>query len=275
MLSPEEQALLYWMARDYADPDVGAIVDAGSFLGGSSAALLAGLRDRPRPWTGPPLHSYDLFLVEDYTRDAYFSGTGLTIGDSFRHLYDRYVDGYDVPHEVHEGDIIALGWGGGPIHVLFLDVLKAWSIEQAVRTSFMPHLVPGRSLIAHQDYGYGICVWIHLGVELMWNHLEHIAWMPHGTHLFRLTEAVPHAVLSVDLLRDLTADQQFELMDRAIARWDGETRGMLELAKVSLVALHFGRDAALRHTEYARQLYLDEPNVQGCADRTEAQVRAM
>ena len=61
MLSDWELSLLYCLARDYADPGVGAIVDAGCFLGGSTGALLAGVRDRPEPWSGPPVASYDMF----------------------------------------------------------------------------------------------------------------------------------------------------------------------------------------------------------------------
>jgi len=84
MLSPEEQALLYTLARDHAGGE-GAIVDAGCFLGGSSVALLAGVRDRAEPWSGPPVASYDCFRVEEYTLERYFSDMpGVRVGDSFR-----------------------------------------------------------------------------------------------------------------------------------------------------------------------------------------------
>ena len=44
MLSKTERKLLYTLAREYASGE-GAIVDAGCFLGGSTAALLAVVRD--------------------------------------------------------------------------------------------------------------------------------------------------------------------------------------------------------------------------------------
>src|SRR5436309_11389140 len=72
MLSRWELRLLYWLAREYARGD-GAIVDAGCFLGGSTAALLAGIRDRREKWNGPPVSSYDRFRVEAYTIPKYFS----------------------------------------------------------------------------------------------------------------------------------------------------------------------------------------------------------
>src|SRR5919108_4687169 len=71
MLSKAERRLLYSLARDHAGGDA-AIVDAGSFLGGSTAALLAGVRDRPEPWPGPPVASYDLYRVEPYMLKKFF-----------------------------------------------------------------------------------------------------------------------------------------------------------------------------------------------------------
>ncbi len=50
--------------------------------------------------------------------------------------------GYGVPHDVHEGDVVEIGWAGGPIDVLFLDLLKTWEINDAVLHDFFPHVVP-------------------------------------------------------------------------------------------------------------------------------------
>src|SRR6266511_6111964 len=84
MLSKTERKLLYGLARDYAGGDA-AIVDAGCFLGGSTAALLAGVRDRAETWTGPPVASYDLFKVEAYTMRKFFPDQ--QVGESFRPRY--------------------------------------------------------------------------------------------------------------------------------------------------------------------------------------------
>src|SRR5919201_7004744 len=146
MLSKMERRVLYSLARDYASGDA-AIVDAGSFLGGSTAALLAGVRDRSEPWSGPPVASYDLFRIDRYMVAKFFSEDGsLRVGDSFRPQFDAGVARFDVPHVVHEGDITEIGWSGGPIDVLFLDILKSWEINDAVLRDFFPALVPGRSV---------------------------------------------------------------------------------------------------------------------------------
>ena len=104
-------------------------------------------------------------LLYSLARD--FADDGVQVGESFRPRFDAHVARFDVPHDVHEGDITKIGWSGGPIDVLFLDVLKSWEINDAVLRDFFPSLVPGRSVIVHQDYGWGDTPWIPITVELM------------------------------------------------------------------------------------------------------------
>lgn len=264
MLAADELALLYFLARDYATGE-GAIVDAGCFLGGSSAALLAGLRDRPSGWDGPPVMSYDLFLVEEYTRTAYFSGDpALEVGASFRHLYDRNVAGFDAPHEVRAGDIAANGWSGEPIEVLFLDVLKTPTINDAVMRDFFPHLIPGRTVIVHQDYRWGEVPWLHIGVELMRDSLTLIDEVPYCTQVFCLERAVDPTLCEAGAW-GRPDESKLQLMDAAIARSSGGTRGMLELSKAVLLFSVGRHDTARRLFDDVGRRYDDE-GVIGCYD---------
>jgi hypothetical protein len=122
MLSLEERKLLYALAREYAGEDA-AIVDGGCFLGGSTVALLAGVRDRPQPWRGPPVELRQ-------------------VGGSFRPALGRERSRFGIPHVVHEGDIVHIAWSGGPIDVLFLGVVKSWKINDAVLRDFFPFSFP-------------------------------------------------------------------------------------------------------------------------------------
>jgi hypothetical protein len=244
MLSKDERRLLYGLARDYARGDA-AIVDGGCFLGGSTAALLAGLRDREERWTGPPVASYDLFRVEAYTMQKFFRNEpDVGVGDSFRDRFDANVARFDVPHAVHEGDITRIGWDGGPIDVLFLDVLKSWDINDAVLRDFFPALVPGRSVIVHQDYAGGYMPWIAITVELMRDSLVLLDWMEWGSHVYFVERELP-ATLIQEGVSGLDAAARFELIDRAIARADGWVRGMLEVDRAALVVDRDGKEAGL------------------------------
>jgi hypothetical protein len=243
MLSKTERKLLYGLARDYASDDA-AIVDAGCFLGGSTAALLAGVRDRPERWTGPPVTSYDLFRVEAYTVSKFFGGSSIRVGDSFRERFDSHVDKFDVPHRVNEGDIIEIGWSQEPIDLLFLDVLKSWEINDAVLRDFFPSLVPGRSVIVHQDYAGGYMPWIPITVELMRDSLLLVDWMEWGSHVFFVERELPAEVMH-NGIAGLDLDTRFALIEQAIVRADGWVGGMLEVARTALVVERDGEEAGL------------------------------
>ena len=263
MLSKLERRLLYALARDYASGDA-AIVDAGCFLGGSSAALLAGMRDRTHSWGGPPLASYDLFRVEAFTIPKFFDRS-TPVGESFRPRYDAHVARFDVPHDVHEGDITKIGWDGGAIDVLFLDVLKSWEINDAVLRDFFPSLVPGRSVIVHQDYGWGDTPWIPITVELMRDSLVLLDWMEWGSHVFFVERELP-----VDLLENgvagLDVDTKLALVEQAAMRAEGWVQGMLEISRTFLVAERDGPDAALAELGAIRERHAGRGLVLACIE---------
>jgi len=263
MLSPHERRLLYLLARDFAEDDA-AIVDAGCFLGGSTVALLAGVRDRPEPWRGEPVASYDLFRVEEYTIEKFFrDAPTVRRGDSFRGRFDANVLGFDVPHVVREGDITQIGWSGGAIDVLFLDVLKTWEINDAVLRDFFPSLIPGRSVIVHQDYGWGWLPWIPITVELMRDSVRLIDGMRYGSHVFFLERDVP-AELIADGVSGLDLATKIETIDRVIERSQGAIRGMMEIARTPLLAERDGREAARRDLERIDEHYGHHPSVALC-----------
>src|SRR5262245_10276250 len=265
MLSKSERRLLYSLARDYAGGDA-AIVDAGCFLGGSTAALLAGVRDRAERWTGPPVESYDLFRVEAFTMPKFFPGDGSArVGDSFRPRFDAHVSRFDVPHLVHEGDITATGWSGGPIDVLFLDVLKSWEINDAVLRDFFPSLVPGRSVIVHQDYGWGDAPWIPITVELLRDSLVLLDWMEWGSHVFFVEGTLPAEVLQ-NGVGGLDIETKIELSDEAVARAEGWVQGMLEISRAILVAERDGAEAGLAELRAVQQRQVGRGLVLACLD---------
>jgi len=274
MLSKDERRLLYTLAREYAPGD-GAIVDAGCFLGGSTVALLGGVRDRARRWDGPPVASYDLFRVDAATISKYFDGS-VTPGDSFRGRFDANVAGFGVPHVVHEGDIADIGWADGPIDVLFLDVLKTWELNDAVVRDFFPSLVPGRSVIVHQDYGWGWQPWIPITVELMGDSLQLVDWMDWGSHVFFVQDEIQAVALEGVARLDLGA--KLELMQRAVARSEGWVRGMLEIGQASLLGERDGSDVGRRELALIAERYAEYPSVQLClsyADRDHESVRTL
>jgi hypothetical protein len=268
MLSKMERRLLYSLARDYASPEA-AIVDAGSFLGGSTAALLAGVRDRTETWRGPPVESYDLFRVDGYMVPKFFwDDPHVRLGDSFRSRFDEHVARFEVPHVVHEGDITRIGWSGDPIDILFLDVLKSWEINDAVLRDFFPSLIPGRSVIVHQDYGWGDTPWIAISVELMRESLPLIDWMEWGSHVFFVESELPADLLERGV-GDLELDRKLELLEQAAGHAEGWVQGMLEISRATLLTEREGPEATLAEFASIRERNPHRGFVLSCIDELE------
>src|SRR5439155_2533457 len=133
-------------------------------------------------------------------------------------------------------------WSGGAIDVLFLDVLKTPQINDAVLRDFFPSLVPGRSVVVHQDYGWGYTPWIPITVELMRDSLTLIDWMEWGSHVFLLQDEVPVELIEAGV-GGLDLDTRFEVIDQAIARSEGWVRGVIEIARTALVVERDGEAA--------------------------------
>jgi hypothetical protein len=239
MLSGEEIALLYLLARDLdlvATPGA-AIVDAGCFLGGSTAALSRGLLDRDPPAPGCRVHSYDLFTIQPYMiRDYGWAIGDLREGDSSRTLFEEVVGSERLARvEVHEGDICARPWDGAPISVLFIDIAKSWEINDHVHRQFLPALLPG-GIVIQQDYVHEWSPWLHLTMELLGDAFEYLGSVPYGTAIFGSTRAIGGDEVP-DGLREAVPDaRKLELFERSAARFTGEDRGLVECARVRLLS---------------------------------------
>jgi hypothetical protein len=246
MLSKQELGLLYWLARDYWSGK-GRIIDGGSFLGGSTVALAAGVRDRATPVQGQRIVVYDRFKVEQYAvQGGYFdSEPGLRTGESFRFLFDRNIAAFSELLDVREGNITRQVWADGPIEIQFLDVLKSWRINDWAVREFWPSLIPGHSIVVQQDYQYGLDPWLAVTMERLHKHFERLDEMPWATVVFRLKSPLPD-LLAMTPSRDLPPREKLALMGRAINRETTQQgEWMLRLQRV-LLNHHLGRHRAAR-----------------------------
>jgi hypothetical protein len=265
MLSYRELQLLHWLARDYFT-GAGRIVDGGSFLGGSTAALASGLAARADGPRGAAIASYDLFRVEEYTL-AQFAAflPDPTVGASFRPVFDANIAPWARHVEVREGDACAIGWSGEPIEVLFLDIVKTWQVNDLVLAQFLPCLMPGRSVIVQQDYLWGSCHWIHLTMELLDGSVERLDAMANGSVVYLLTAPVPPDLIGARLAELLEPDRQRQLMNRAVERWQGDERGLVELARAMMTAELDGKPSGLAELDAVLARHADSVRVKQCA----------
>lgn len=233
MLLPDELRLLNFLADDYYS-GAGDIVDAGSFLGGSTLAFAEGLRRnlRRRGQAAEKLiHSFDRFRVEEWTIGSFFP-QGTTIGGSFRDRYERNIANYADLIEVHEGDIRSFSWSGRPIEILFVDIAKHWTTCDWITWQFFPSLIPGRSIVVQQDYLYHHWVaWLHVTMEYYADYFEYVCDTGANSVAFLHTRRIPPHVLREKTVESLSLEEKIDLMDRAAARFEGERRALMQSAK--------------------------------------------
>jgi hypothetical protein len=142
MICPQERNFYYWIASNHA-PGVGAVVEFGTWLGGSTAHLSAGLRGRA-------MHCYDNFLW--YEDDNSKSDVKLKEGDDFFPLFAANIGRYGANVIVHRSTIADFTWEDGPIELLVVDAPKLAADFARLLTVFAPCLIPGQTRIVLQDY---------------------------------------------------------------------------------------------------------------------------
>lgn len=248
MLGEEERRVLAYLASHLATP-TGKIVDLGCYLGGSTIALTDGVRQAGIPVNpdDPILVSYDLFRANQFTVDHSLGRHGIEVDGSFEEVF-RHLLGENAPYvRTVAGDIREQRWNGRPIDLLFVDILWSWDINQHVVSQFYTALVPGRSVIAHQDYIYSFYPWLPISME----HLAENGFVEYGdlarwgTVVFSLKKALTKEAASIDFLRDLDHATKERYLVRSSERFDGYARGILQLSRVVWLASEDRLDDAL------------------------------
>jgi hypothetical protein len=221
MISPFEQDLLRRLARDYYD-GASLIVDAGAFLGASTNVFAMGLRERGdvdqlRRRDTKPIQSYDLGLCDDFMATCVneHSNASLKPGDSFLpYLRENIVGTRDLVH-LNEGDICQYA-PSGPVEIMFLDVCKTADVNRHTVRAFYPHLVPGRSVLIHQDFVHEWLPWIHVTMGALAPYFKFIgtvAW----SGVWLNTKPIPAAILDANPYETNTVAELNKFFDRAIA----------------------------------------------------------
>jgi len=252
MLSGEEIKLLYWLARDYYS-GTGSIVDLGPFLGGSTSALCAGLKDNPRVVRKEQrVHSYDRFIHEPYF-NGYMAllGKKLNDRDSFLAFYEQLIAQYRDLVTLHVGDIVNATYTDRDIEVFFLDICKSWEINARVVRQFYGRLIPGRTVVVHQDYIHYWHYWLHVTMDFFREYFEYVGRVAEGhSEVFLNTKPIPERLLDVDL-RALSKHDKQAAFERVLMRFPevGWQRAEIVLAYAHMLLLDH------RDLEGARRIF--------------------
>ncbi len=208
--------------RDYAAwtyTGQGALVDLGCWLGSTTIPLADGLAENRHPGTRRRrVLAFDQFVWEEWM-EPFVQGTPVAgrfaPGDSFREEFERRCVPWRDRIEVCPRDLTCFEWTGGPIEFLLIDAMKSWPLANAIARTFFPHLIPGVSLVVHQDFAHYYTSWIHLQTYRLRDYFQPVTDVEGSCSLvFRLTRPIPARLL----LRELTfADFSDPEIDHAFA----------------------------------------------------------
>lgn len=242
MLGLEERKLLYHLARDFYAGE-GAVVELGAFCGASTCCLAAGLRDNPRG-ADYRLHSYDSFVASEpylveFVRTQF--GEALGIGQSFAAVFLRATTEFADLIEMHEGDLLEQTWPAGvPIEILFIDAAKTLALSAKVLTEFFPRLMPGRSLVVHQDFYHPTAFYLPVVMDFLRDHFTIIEAGRDWSVVFRLDSAIPQRKLEIASRYKFSFTQQQTALRSMMRQVGMPGRDYLRISECALIGTQFG-----------------------------------
>lgn len=215
MLSDEECKLYVWLGQHWGVKDQ-AIVDLGSFIGGSTARLAAGAKG-----SGAQIHAYDRFTANEPTKrgQLYNKGIAPFEGDDILELSKELLAAFapDVHH--HKGELAKATWDGTPISILTLDASKDPSKMDIMADTFFPSLVAGQSVIVQQDFLHWRQPWVPAQMELWHDHFLPLATVPEDTVVFLCTKTPSAADLETRRVGPTSDEELLELIKQARRRY--------------------------------------------------------
>lgn len=264
MIGPEERRCFYWLARNCLSGE-GAIVDAGSFVGASTLCFAAGAAaaGHTRVNGRPIVQAYDYFAAIDAYVAASISKKFRPIarGESYLDIFEAQTKAYAQLIEAHPGNFLEQRWSGDPVDILFIDVAKRANLNSHAIAEFFPHLVPGRSIVVHQDYYHCWHPYIHISMEYFGDAFEILdELVEHQSRVWRLVKPLPEDKIAHMRDYDLAKEERIALLDRLIERSSDHARPMLDVARIWQRCMdkdYAGakRDLVTLHREYGDPKY--------------------
>lgn len=142
----------------------GALIDLGSWLGSSVIPLASGLKENPLA-NNAKIHAYDAFVWYDnmtYSAKDTSIKNKYKTGDDFLPEFEAQTHPYRDYIITHKGDLRNVEWNGEAIEYLFIDAMKDWDVTLQILNTFYTKLIPGKSIIIHEDFCHHYTSWIHI-----------------------------------------------------------------------------------------------------------------
>jgi hypothetical protein len=238
MITEEERAYLFWLTSTVWTGE-GHVVEIGPWLGGSTVALAAGMKERVFKEIRK-LHVYDNFIWKAFMGKR--ASLPLHDGDSFQEYFTENTKQYSdlmvsyrqsLPDDslLFDKEIMAkrdinpeqakiLRWDiKEPVEILFIDGAKSWDGLRFLLDEFSNYLIPGKTLFVCQDYKYWGTYWVPLIFEILGDHLELVHNLKFNTVTFRLKSKLEIGKIeSLGDFSEMSVDAGMEYLSKASQR---------------------------------------------------------
>ena len=222
MTSLEERKVLSYLAEKYYQGQ-GEIIDLGSGIGGTVYPLALGLHNNKLVSSKHQrIHAYDIFTPLDKSITArgstlYFSQKNSNNKVKFSFKNDSYLDifvencqNYSDYIKINDSDITLLTWNKKPIEIIHIDIAKTIHIWKHLVGEFFDSLIPGKSIIIHQDFKRVRLPWLIYSMGFILPYVQLIDPVINGTLYCRLIKPLPQKLIDYLKLDDFSIEQKIQ-----------------------------------------------------------------
>jgi hypothetical protein len=242
MLSKRERKLYLWLAENWCE-GAGAIVDLGCFAGGSTAYLAEGVR---RSGRRQKIHAYDRMRADEKVKAQvlYPGGVPPFTGDNLEPVTRANLAPWADLVALHPGQIEDKTWDAGPIELLIVDAAKTAGVLDRIADTFYRNLIPGASLVVHQDVLHWKVPWIAYQMHSLAPWLRPVGHCAPDTIIFACTGPVNDRALAAGRLAGRSDADLHSALDSAFEDWGRwPIEGKLRMLKRALARNPMARRA--------------------------------
>ncbi|HMA73325.1 MAG TPA: hypothetical protein VKP67_17850 [Xanthobacteraceae bacterium] len=254
MTTNEELCLLENYAR-YSYTGQGQIVDLGCWLGATTLCLARGLADNAQHRHLRAIDAIDRFVWEDWMTPI-AAALGVTkayrAGDDYLAEVEALLSGYEQMVRLRREDLSRRQSFRPRVEFLLIDAMKSWDLANAISRTFFPRLIPGRSLVVQQDFGYHAAI-VATNHLLMWQlreHFECINCVPRScSAVYFHTKAIARRDLPVLSPDSVTLDMIDQAWEHSLSVADSAMRPAVLMCKLLFLIERGAPEAAVAAAE--------------------------
>ncbi|HAC64163.1 MAG TPA: hypothetical protein DCF68_11640 [Cyanothece sp. UBA12306] len=250
---------------------IGEIVDLGSWMGSTTIPLAKGIKNNKNCQNKiDKIHAFDRFIWESWMNiSSQDTLKQYQPGDSFLDEFKKRTKKYSKYIKVYPGDLCEIGWIGKEIEFLLVDAMKSWKLTSSICQDFFPFLIPGKSLVLHQDFSHFYTPWIHLVMYRFRDYFEPHYDVPNSpSFVFKYTSKIPADKLDMDYsFKSFSVEEAEAAVSYSLSCTPQEKHNGIIAAKIMFFAHQKQYDQAQKEVDkYIKQGYQLEKDLKKASE---------